>query len=149
MKRGKRVYDPVTDTWSTGYWILMTQKDIDRLKERNKILEERCKRYREIMYLEGIDCEKITDYFNKGSLSCNDVRYFYRINELTKEEESHIIVKHQKPPLGVMPRDIWDRKRQEELADAMERYLEAGMKIPAEWIKEYNEISDRLEEVKE
>ena len=30
MKRGKRVYDPVTDTWSTGYWILMTQKDIDQ-----------------------------------------------------------------------------------------------------------------------
>ena len=54
-----------------------------------------------------------------------------------------------KPPLGVMPRDMWDRERQKDLADAMERYLEAGMKIPAEWIKEYNEISDRLEEVKE
>ena len=54
-----------------------------------------------------------------------------------------------KPPLGVMPRELWDRKRQKDLADAMARYLEAGMKIPAEWIEEYNEISDRLEEVKE
>lgn len=54
-----------------------------------------------------------------------------------------------KPPIGIMPRDRWDRKRQEKLAEAMARYLEAGMKIPAEWIKEYNEISDRLEEVKE
>ena len=53
-----------------------------------------------------------------------------------------------KPPIGVMPRDMWDRKRQKDLADAMARYLEAGMKIPAEWIEEYNEISDRLEEVK-
>lgn len=53
-----------------------------------------------------------------------------------------------KPPIGVMPRYMWDRKRQKDLADAMERYLEAGMKIPAEWIEEYNEISDRSEEVK-
>lgn len=48
-----------------------------------------------------------------------------------------------KPPLGVMPREIWNRKRQKNLADAMARYLEAGMKIPTEWIEEYNEISDR------
>ena len=52
----------------------------------------------------------------------------------------------KKPPLGVMPRDIWDRKRQEELAEAMARYLDAGMKIPTEWIEEYNEICDRWEE---
>ena len=54
-----------------------------------------------------------------------------------------------KPPLGVMPRKRWDRSRQKDLADAMFRYLETGMKIPAEWIEEYNEISDRLKEVKE
>lgn len=47
-----------------------------------------------------------------------------------------------KPPLGVMPRDIWNRKRQKELADAMQRYLEAGKSIPREWIDEYNELSD-------
>ena len=52
-----------------------------------------------------------------------------------------------KPPLGVMPREIWNRKRQKDLADAMMRHLETGMKIPAEWIEEYNEISER--EVKE
>lgn len=50
-----------------------------------------------------------------------------------------------KPPLGVMPRDIWNRKRQKELADAMQRYLEAGKSIPREWIDEYNELSDREE----
>lgn len=31
----------------------------------------------------------------------------------------------------------------------MARYLEVGMKTPTEWLEEYNEISDRLEEVKE
>lgn len=51
-----------------------------------------------------------------------------------------------KPPLGVMPRKTWDRQRQKDLADAMARYLEAGMKIPSEWIEEYNEISDKEEE---
>lgn len=54
-----------------------------------------------------------------------------------------------KPPIGIMPRKMWDKQRQKDLADAMFRYLEAGMKIPAEWIEEYNEISDGLKEVKE
>lgn len=54
-----------------------------------------------------------------------------------------------KPPLGVMPREIWYRQRQKDLADAIVRYLEAGMKAPLEWIEEYNDISDRLKEIKE
>ena len=48
-----------------------------------------------------------------------------------------------KSPLEVMPRELWNRQRQKDLADAMARYLEAGMKIPSEWIEEYNEISVR------
>lgn len=48
-----------------------------------------------------------------------------------------------------MPREIWYRQRQKDLADAMVRYLEAGMKTPLEWIEEYNDISDRLKEIKE
>lgn len=32
----------------------------------------------------------------------------------------------QKPPLGVMPRKLWEQKRREELADAIIRYLQAG-----------------------
>lgn len=69
-------------------------------------------------------------FSNASSCSCE-----YRPREASK-----------KPPLGVVSRDIWDRKRQEKLAAAMKRYLEAGEKIPSEWIAEYNEISDRLEE---
>ena len=75
---------------------------------------------------------------------------FYTLNEKPAHVDEHIdeniLAAKPKPPLGVMPRDIWDRKRQEELAEAMARYLEAGMKIPTEWIEEYNEISDRWEE---
>lgn len=61
---------------------------------------------------------------------------------------SYIQIQMTKPPLGVMPRKMWDRQRQKDLADAMVRYLKAGMKAPLEWIEEYNEISDRLKEVK-
>ena len=41
-----------------------------------------------------------------------------------------------KPPLGVSPKDMWDRKRREDLSAAMDRYLEAGKKIPKEWLEE-------------
>ena len=51
-----------------------------------------------------------------------------------------------KPTLGVMSREMWNRQRQKNLADAMARYLEAGMKIPVEWIEEDNEISEKEEE---
>ena len=46
----------------------------------------------------------------------------------------------QKPPLGIMPRPIWldviVRSRCLELLNAMKRYVEAGKKIPVEWIEE-------------
>ena len=153
MKRGKRVYDPVTDTWSTGYWILTTQKNIDQLKERNKILEERCTRYREIMLNNGINIEHVSRLISMGKLSLNDWRYLAGLDELDEldgcEEHGDLYTAKPKPPLGVMSKDLWNRQRQKDLADAMVRYLEAGMKTPLEWIEEYNEISDRLKEVKE
>lgn len=48
-----------------------------------------------------------------------------------------------KPPLGVMPKYIWDRKRKEELAAAIDRYSDAGKRIPEEWVEEYNEIVEK------
>lgn len=81
-------------------------------------------------------------------LKCDRCGTCYASNEKPVHVDENILAAKPKPPLGVMPRDIWDRKRQEELAEAMERYLEAGMKIPTEWLEEYNEISDRWEDVK-
>lgn len=52
-----------------------------------------------------------------------------------------------KPPLGVASKDMWDRKRREDLVAAMDRYLEAGKKIPKEWLEEYNEIGNEQEKV--
>lgn len=39
-----------------------------------------------------------------------------------------------------MPRYIWDYKRLNNLLDAINRYIEANLEIPLEWIEEYNEL---------
>ena len=125
----------------------MTMKDvITRLKKRNEILEKRCERYRAIIRNE-VDLDKFTDYAT-GFLSHNDIRYLYELTELNDDEIGDLIGAKPKLPLGVVSREIWDRKRQEELAEAMGNYLEAGKKFPKEWLDEYNEISDRWEEKK-
>ena len=40
------------------------------------------------------------------------------------------------PPLGLMPKHIWDSKRINDILSAMERYSEADKAIPVEWITE-------------
>jgi hypothetical protein len=44
--------------------------------------------------------------------------------------------KNDVPPLGIMPKCIWDSKRRIELIGAMNRYAAADKKIPEEWIDE-------------
>ena len=48
-----------------------------------------------------------------------------------------------KPPLGLMPKDIYDIKvnkdREMMIIDAMKRYSESEKPIPLEWIKELEE----------
>ena len=44
----------------------------------------------------------------------------------------------QKPPLGLMPHSVFLLRRLEEIFQAIERYYEASMQIPIEWIEEYN-----------
>jgi hypothetical protein len=49
----------------------------------------------------------------------------------------------KKPPLGVMPRKIWEQDRQLDLLAAMQRYVEEDVKIPADWIDELNDLNER------
>ncbi len=46
-------------------------------------------------------------------------------------------------PLGVMPRHLWEKKREQELLDAINRYLYSGLKVKPEWFEEYNELVGR------
>lgn len=51
----------------------------------------------------------------------------------------------KKPPLGIMPRYIWESDRLIQLSNAIYRYLSASCFIPIEWIAEYNELCKKLE----
>lgn len=46
----------------------------------------------------------------------------------------------KKPPLGLMPRYLWERKRRYEVGKAISRYVEADKSIPVEWLDEYNKL---------
>ena len=110
---------------------------------REQILEERCARFKDLIQFLSFYINDRTpmvnraiDWYQKGRITLNDVPYLSGLPEVEQTT---------KPPLGVMPRYIWVRKRQEELAAAMQRYLEAGKSIPREWIDEYNELSAKEE----
>lgn len=49
-----------------------------------------------------------------------------------------------KPPISLMPKRLHDEKRHVKVVDAIFRYLKAGMKVPIEWVQEYNDLFDTI-----
>lgn len=52
----------------------------------------------------------------------------------------------KKPPLGVVPRFIWDKWRMKELKAAIARFEEAHYPVPEEFIKELQDLKEKEEE---
>lgn len=109
------------------------------------ILEERRDRFRNIIrrYCPSIDFE-----LSMSNLTIDDVIYlrsFDPINKLYEDKSLESEPECEKPPLGVMPKYIWDKKRLSDLTSAMQRYLDAEKLIPKEWVDEYNELISTLE----
>ena len=52
------------------------------------------------------------------------------------EEQKQIV----KPPIGLRPKWVSDKERLNEVRSAIVRYYDAELKIPIEWIEEYNEL---------
>lgn len=52
-----------------------------------------------------------------------------------------------KPPIGLTPKVIHDGMRIDEIINAVERYLCAGLHVPPEWVAEYNELVSKREDV--
>lgn len=52
--------------------------------------------------------------------------------------EAHLVA--IKPPLGLTPREIWVAQRVQDIREAIQRYTEANMPIPQDWIEEYNDL---------
>jgi hypothetical protein len=55
-------------------------------------------------------------------------------------EEKSVDRLSNKPPIGIMPKYIWNSKRRHELSDVINRYLFAGFPVPPQWIEEHNEL---------
>lgn len=53
-------------------------------------------------------------------------------------------VNAHKPPIGIVPKAIWESERFNSLKGAIQRYLDDNCKIPKEWITEYNEWVDAM-----
>lgn len=51
----------------------------------------------------------------------------------------------KKPPIGIEPREIHDNRRLDELVSAIYRYTRVGIKVPIEWIEEYNELVSKYQ----
>jgi hypothetical protein len=46
-----------------------------------------------------------------------------------------------RPPLGIMPKYIWDSRRFQDLQYVIARYLEANQPIPPQWVDEFITLS--------
>ena len=57
-----------------------------------------------------------------------------------KKEKKELKGNTDKPPLGVMPKSIWDRKRIAYIKEGIRRYLDADKDIPVDWVTEYNDL---------
>ena len=55
-----------------------------------------------------------------------------------KKEDEKIVM----PPIGLKPKFVNRLERLNEVRGAIVRYYDAGLKIPVEWIEEYNEFID-------
>ena len=49
-----------------------------------------------------------------------------------------------KPPLGIIPKNLHEEKRLDKLRRAIQRYFDAELKLPVEWVMEYNELTDKV-----
>lgn len=46
----------------------------------------------------------------------------------------------RKPPIGLIPKYMWEEQRFNDVCQAILRYSKEGFHIPIEWIEEYNEL---------
>lgn len=52
----------------------------------------------------------------------------------------------KRPPLGLVPKFIWDEARLNEVEGAIKRYKAENLSIPTEWIEEQNALMIGLQE---
>lgn len=73
-------------------------------------------------------------------------------NTETEVGQESIMEYSTKPPLGLIPKWIYDKnikiERYNDVCSAIARYYHARLKIKIEWIEEYNDLVDYLNNLK-
>ena len=73
-------------------------------------------------------------------------------NTETEVGQESIMEYSTKPPLGLIPKWIHDKnikiERYNDVCSAIARYYHARLKIKIEWIEEYNDLVDYLNNLK-
>jgi hypothetical protein len=74
------------------------------------------------------------------------VKINYKLSQIPKARKKREIIKNseikdkKRPPLGLIPRFVFESQRVNMIIEAIYRYIEAESPIPIEWIEEYNEL---------
>jgi len=99
-------------------------------------------KYNIITYPDNFDLsiiDEVNDEIMKSDINIQDketrIALFERLVK-TKYEKNIIT----KPPIGLTPKHIKDTERLTDICDAIVRYIDKKMKLPIEWIEEYNEL---------
>lgn len=113
---------------------------------RERILEERCKNYRtvfeDLCSRNGLTVfTEVRNYYINGNLSINDARYLCRACDI---EDSIVFDKAEKSPVVALPREKWDKKRQDELMNAIYSYIAVNKLPPSKLLEELIEILGRM-----
>lgn len=113
------------------------------LEVQIKTLEARCERFRSII-LENVTSldEKITDAYTNGRITYNDYNFIMGGSIVAEPKPAY-----EKPPLGIMPKNIWMHKRLNDILEAFIRYAEAGKLPPSAWLEECMELTKAIEEL--
>lgn len=90
--------------------------------------------------LRNIRAENVSRESNGwGSIKCFMVRGYPDVGP-SRAPVHKVEPGEEKPPLGLMPRAIFERQRCRDIIAAMNRYLEEGKPVPPDWLEELNEI---------
>lgn len=108
-------------------------------------LKARLERLRDFFFMictEDWD-EMLHEAYGQCVLAPEDITFLCEIEEKEEEKRDPDRTVKKKPPLGIMPRYLWERKRCREIAEAIDQYTYAEKPIPNEWVEEYNELVEK------
>ena len=81
----------------------------------------------------------------------NDLSFIPRPIQQTIQQTVTVNVQMKKPPIGLMPKDIFyenmQAQRQKDIKEAMLRYIEAGKDVPNEWLYELAQLNNDIQKI--